>query len=45
MIINVLDWKSYDLSNDHKPNLGLELERIKLFGGRVEPYKGKFFLI
>lgn len=32
-------WKAKDLSNDHKPELPDEIERINKSGGRVEAYK------
>ena len=32
------EWKSHDISRDHKPNDKDEMERILSSGGRIEPY-------
>lgn len=35
-------WSTKALSNDHKPELYEEYERITRYGGRVEAYKDEY---
>ena len=35
-------WKAIALSEDHKPTIPKEAERIKKMGGRVEAYRDEF---
>ena len=38
-ILFIIEWKSFDLSKDHKPSDPTEAAKIKKCGGRIEPYK------
>jgi hypothetical protein len=37
--IYFIEWKSHNLSNDHKPSDPIEAAKIKKCGGRIEPYR------